>query len=183
MTTETRILDGLREFDRWNQQAILAVFALFGIPGSYADFGCGTGAMVRAARGLGVDAIGVDLDPGPDMVTWDLRTHFDAGRTFDLVTSIETAEHIDPDAAGTFLDTLVRHTSERGIIVFTAAPPGQEGHGHVNCQSGQYWRSRFFDRGFDRDMAMTTALALVWGYSTGPMMHLPSNLQVMRRYR
>lgn len=176
------MLPALAEFDRWNQQAILAVFALFGIPDSYADFGCGTGAMVRTALGMGVEAMGVDIDPGPSMLQWDLRTHLDLGRTFDLVTSIETAEHIDPECAGTFVDTIARHTSESGIVVFTAALPGQGGEGHVNLQPPTYWRALFYDRGLEFRRDKTVMVASIWHLTTGPLMHLPANLQVFTRY-
>jgi hypothetical protein len=36
-------------------------------------------------------------------------------------------------------------------IVFTAAPPGQGGTGHLNEQPAEYWISRFARRGMRRD--------------------------------
>jgi hypothetical protein len=34
------------------------------------------------------------------------------------------------------------------VIVFSAAPPGQGGHDHVNERSYDYWRALFYRRGY-----------------------------------
>ncbi|MDP6884692.1 MAG: hypothetical protein QF830_11185, partial [Rhodospirillales bacterium] len=43
--------------------------------------------------------------------------------------SLEVAEHLPPDAAETFVATLVAHGR---LVLFSAAPPGQGGLNHVN---------------------------------------------------
>jgi hypothetical protein len=68
------------------------------------------------------------------------------GRTFDLVQSLEVAEHIDPSYAELFIDNLVRHSN--GLICFSAAPPGQGGAFHVNEQPYDYWRAMFEQRSY-----------------------------------
>src|SRR5512142_2671543 len=92
---ERRWLTGLAEFDRGNRLAFLAICAGFGEPATYLDIGCGTGAMVLAARQLGVDAWGVDILPNESQYVHarNLEQPLDLARTFDLVTSIEVAEH------------------------------------------------------------------------------------------
>lgn len=122
---------------------------------SVADFGCGTGAWLAAWQQLGVaDVVGCD---GPHVNAAQLR--FDAarfvaadltrpvrlGRRFDLVQSLEVAEHLPPEAAPTFIDTLVAHGA---LVLFSAAVPGQGGEHHVNERPPEYWRELFRQRGF-----------------------------------
>jgi hypothetical protein len=44
-------------------------------------------------------------------------------RRFDLVQSLEVAEHITPAASEAFVEDLARH-AER-FVLFSAAPPGK----------------------------------------------------------
>src|SRR3990170_4394675 len=99
-------LEGLKEFDAGNRLALMAVFAAFGEPISYLDVGCGTGAMVKLARQLGIKAHGVDLllNESEWVRQHDLSYPFEWGWQFDLVTSIEVAEHIQPEFAETFCE-------------------------------------------------------------------------------
>jgi cyclopropane fatty-acyl-phospholipid synthase-like methyltransferase len=181
---EAKWLDGLREFDGQNTNAIMAVFSVFGIPKSMIDFGCGSGVMVNFARAIGVEAFGVDQLSlrGDYFFQHDLTQVPDfLPDPVDLVLSIETAEHLPEEAADTFCDTLATRVSERGILVFTAAMPGQKGHGHLNCQHGDWWRRKFYDRGLEWDQEKTWRLALAWRVTWMSMHHLEANLQVFRR--
>ena len=69
------------------------------------------------------------------------------GAKFELVFCVEVAEHIDAEYEEIVLDNIVMHACK--WIVFTGAPPGQTGLGHVNCRSKEYWADRFGERGFD----------------------------------
>lgn len=180
---EKRWLSGLAEFDRGNELALLAVFAAFGIPTSYIDVGCGTGAMVKIARALGVDACGVDILPHeePYLYKQDLNTFCDLGRKFALVTSIEVAEHITPEGADILCDTLARHVADGGILVLTAAPPGQQGDGHINCQPPLYWRAKLETRGLRHDDAATKRLFEMWRRTHWATHWCEDNLQVFKR--
>ena len=71
----------------------------------------------------------------------DLSQPLDLGRRFDLVQTLEVAEHIKAAAAATFVENLVKHSS--GIVLFSAAPPGQGGEFHINEQPYDYWRALF----------------------------------------
>ena len=68
------------------------------------------------------------------------------GRRFDLVQSLEVAEHLPGSASAAFVALLVRHS--RGLILFSAAPPGQGGENHINEQSYDFWRGHFRDWGY-----------------------------------
>ena len=119
------------------------------------DVGCGQGTWLAVLQRLGVeDVLGVDGDyvdrallqiPADRYVPLDLRGRFDLGRTFDLVISLEVAEHLPPKAADAFVASLVSHAP---IILFSAAIPGQTGTGHVNEQWPDYWAERFKRHGY-----------------------------------
>jgi cyclopropane fatty-acyl-phospholipid synthase-like methyltransferase len=169
----------LREFDRWNRRALLTIWALLGRAETYIDFGSGSGAMVRLARGCGVDAIGVDVIAEPPDVIHDLRRPLELGRKFQLATCIEVGEHLSPDAVDTFCQNIVGHMiDEGGWLVFTAALPGQTGDNHVNLTPPYKWREKLDDHGLSYHIDATVRLAALWTLTTGSLHHLPANLQV-----
>lgn len=180
---EERWLNGLHEFDRGNRLALFAIFAGFGEPVSMLDVGCGTGAMVLAARQLGVDAWGVDILPNdsPHIHRRDLEQPLDLGRAFDLVTSIEVAEHIHLERADLLCDTYARHLKAGGMFVLTAAAPGQIGDGHVNCQDKAWWRDRLTSRGLKYEEWATKRLVTLWTETHMATHWLEQNLQVFTR--
>ncbi len=116
-------------------------------PRSVLDLGCGQGEWLEA---FGVDDfVGVDI-AAPEregFIRHDLTTKLDLGRTFDLVISLETAEHLPEEAADTYVESIVRHTDE--AVLFSAALPGQEGLHHVNCQPHEYWHWKFHQHGLE----------------------------------
>lgn len=124
-------------------------------PTSVLDVGCGLGAWLHVAKQLGTDTVqGVDgpwidttmLAIPPEMfLAQNLDTALSLDRQFDLVISLEVAEHISAPAADIFIDNLVRHGD---IVLFSAAIPFQGGHGHINEQWPSYWAEKFRTRGY-----------------------------------
>ena len=124
--------------------------------GSLLDVGSGHGAWVAEWMCNGVtDVLAVDGDyvnsgqlaiPADKFRAHDLSTQLDCRRRFDLVQSLEVAEHIAAEHADLFIDNLVRHGD---VVLFSAAVPHQGGEHHVNEQPPQYWRERFAKRGYD----------------------------------
>jgi Methyltransferase domain len=120
------------------------------------DVGCGRGIWVDEWRRSGVeDAFGVDGDyvsadrlaiPKECFAAFDLSEPIRLGRRFDLVQSLEVAEHIPASKAEIFIDNLVAHSD---VILFSAAVPGQGGEFHINEQPYEYWRGKFALRGFE----------------------------------
>jgi hypothetical protein len=78
-------------------------------------------------------------------VRQDLTQPIDLGIQADLVVCLEVAEHLPPEAAPVLVDTLCRHGKR---ILFSAAPPGQGGTGHLNEQPPAYWAELFARHGY-----------------------------------
>lgn len=173
--------EALAAFDEWNGRCLLAAFALFGVPGSYLDLGCGTGAMVLVARQLGVAALGIDAaaDEAAGMLIADLTQPLELGQQFDLISCVEVAEHIEPAYERTLVASIARHLAPGGLLIFTVAQPGQPGDHHVNAVGGKHFEHLFYDEGVKVNLTATLALSLLWRYCGGPLSHhLPANLTV-----
>ena len=122
---------------------------------SVVDVGCGIGAWLECAKALGATNVrGIE---GPwinkrvarvdtrDLQIHDLEVRLAVGRKFDLVISLEVAEHLSPPRARSFVDDLC----ELGdMILFSAAIPGQGGKHHINEQWQSFWAKQFFDNNF-----------------------------------
>jgi SAM-dependent methyltransferase len=124
-------------------------------PNSVVDVGCGTGAWLSvfhrtgAERILGIDGDYIDrqtlLIPGDRFLGRDIGRPLELNQRFDLVISIEVAEHLPAQCADDYIDNL---TSLGDVIVFSAAIPNQGGIGHVNEQWPEYWKAPFEARGY-----------------------------------
>lgn len=125
-------------------------------PASVLDVGCGVGSWLAewASHGL-TDLLGIDgeyIDNATLRIEQsqfravDLRQGFTLDRTFDLVQSLEVAEHLDGSCADAFVDSLARHSD---TVLFSAAIPGQRGFHHVNEQWPSYWAAKFARAGFN----------------------------------
>jgi SAM-dependent methyltransferase len=121
---------------------------------SVVDFGCGQGAWLSVWRKKGASVLGVDgpyVDQRKLMIdndefrTADLSEPIDLGQRFDVVQSLEVAEHLPYSRASEFINTL---TSHGPFVMFSAAVPGQGGEHHINEQPLEYWREKFRDRGY-----------------------------------
>jgi len=85
------------------------------------------------------------LIPTEDFTAVDLSKRFDLGRRYDLVSSLEVAEHLPPSASEVFISSLVTHSD---LILFSAATPGQGGENHVNERPLWYWQGVFAKHGY-----------------------------------
>jgi hypothetical protein len=122
---------------------------------SVCDVGCGVGTWLRRWREHGVeDILGIDGDyvdrdqlmiPAANFLSADLRLPVRGGRRFDLVTSMEVAEHLPQERAESFVADL---TALAPVILFSAAIPGQGGTDHINERWQDYWAGLFNQAGF-----------------------------------
>jgi SAM-dependent methyltransferase len=136
--------------NRYSAERILNILWDYMQPSSVLDVGCGIGTWLATLQSRGVkDVCGID---GPWLNADNLRCDrslvqvcdfeagFNLGRRFDLVICLEVAEHLAPNAAEHFVETLTKHSP---AILFSAAIPFQGGYHHVNEQFLPYWIERF----------------------------------------
>jgi hypothetical protein len=132
--------------------AIVVPLVMSALPvGTVLDVGGGNGVWARVWEAYGALATLVDGDyvQAPlveDFQPRDLSQPLDLGRRFDLVQSLEVAEHLPEASARDFVASLVRHGD---VVLFSAAVPGQGGEHHVNEQPPEYWRALFAEQGYD----------------------------------
>jgi SAM-dependent methyltransferase len=114
-------------------------------PEPVVDVGCGDGAWLSVFRELGVNhRFGLDGDyvdrrllqiPQDQFSATDLSLPFRLPCTFDLAVSLEVAEHLPPQSAEDFVDSLTRLAP---VVLFSAAIPLQGGTHHLNEQWPDY---------------------------------------------
>ena len=156
------------------EQIVPVLSALLPI-NSVVDFGCGQGAWLSVWREAGARVTGVDgpyvdqqhlMIDADEFHAADLSQPIDLARRFDVVQSLEVAEHLPSSQASEFIGTL---TSHGPLVMFSAAVPGQGGEHHVNEQPLEYWREKFRERRY---------VAIDWVRPT-----VSANLQVQHWYR
>jgi SAM-dependent methyltransferase len=126
-------------------------------PKSVIDIGCGIGNFVSEFKKhgindvLGVDGEWTDINAIKDnvglnnFVSHDLTKIFETSRKYDLVISLEVAEHIANCFSDEFVESLTRSGDE---IIFSAAIPHQGGQNHINEQWNDFWVSKFLEKGY-----------------------------------
>jgi SAM-dependent methyltransferase len=124
---------------------------------SVVDFGCGLGTWISAFKNNGVsDILGLDgkwcnksllfknIDTKEFKIV-DLEKPIHLDKTYDLVISLEVAEHLSKNAADTFVQSLANAGK---VILFSAAIPEQGGFNHINEQWVSYWEDKFRKHGY-----------------------------------
>jgi glycosyltransferase involved in cell wall biosynthesis len=158
-------------------------------PKTAIDVGAGPGQLVEKLRELGVDACGFDgsehaferADENVRPYLWqeDITLGLHSTAIHDLVICTEVAEHIPAEYADVLVRKLCNTCAIDGAIVFTAAPPGQGGHDHINEQPFSYWEAKFGAEGFAVDRDKTEQLRREWLH----LMRMPwyaQNVRVLR---
>jgi hypothetical protein len=137
----------------WTEKLVCDYLVSACHPRTAIDLGCGAGLFVQYLNAKGVDAYGVEaadlrsIQPLPDkFIQQDLRVTFDLEQHFDLVLCLEVAEHIDAAFEPMLFENIHRHAGK--YLLFSAAVPGQEGHGHVNEHTEEYWFTVLRELGF-----------------------------------
>lgn len=154
-------------------------------PRSVVDVGCGVGTWLAAFRELGCeDVVGVDGEyvdrrllqiPADRFLTFDLTRDLRLDRQFDLVVSLEVAEHLPRECVETFVDSLA---SLGGVVLFSAAIPFQGGVHHVNEQWPDYWAAHFRRRDF---VVLDPIRRLVWSNDAVEYFYAQNLLMFARR--
>jgi SAM-dependent methyltransferase len=150
------------EFFRWlddaavrSAEAVVPIVLELVPVESVADVGCGRGAWLSVfsrlgvGRFLGIDGPYVDLDslaiPRESFLAHDLTMPLTVDGRFDLVVSLEVAEHLPAESARSFVELLTRLGP---VVLFSAAVPGQGGTDHVNEQWPEYWAAMFAEHSY-----------------------------------
>ncbi len=121
---------------------------------SVVDFGCAAGTWLAAAKELGAtDLTGIEGSWADNwvndtiisrndfsLVLQNLEEPVRVTKEYDLAVSLETAEHLRPRRAETFVEDLCAASKK---ILFSAAIPGQGGNNHFNEQWPSYWTAIF----------------------------------------
>ena len=126
-------------------------------PRSVVDVGCGIGTWLSIWKDLGVENVmGIDgsyvlpkdlLIPTANFHAMDLKSPTnDFNIQFDIVESLEVAEHLPREVAERFVSFLC---SLGSVVLFSAAIPFQGGVDHINEQWPEYWIELFRQRGFE----------------------------------
>lgn len=180
-------MNGLTMMDKFNIRHFMTLVGLIGIPESYLDVGCGTGATVKIATRIGIEAFGVDQlveeSWGTNFYHHNLVNPFALPHPVNLVTCFEVAEHLHETAHATLCDTLCSNLREgRGnYLVFSAARPGQGGTGHIACRPAEYWGDQFSLRQLNFNLDITMALGLLWSNIRTPLNYLWDNVMVFEK--
>jgi SAM-dependent methyltransferase len=124
-------------------------------PQSIIDVGCGVGGWLSVFKKLGVNSIlGIDGQyvedilqiPRENFLPMDLRNPGPMNdKYFDLVISLEVAEHLPEKYSDQFVGFL---TKLGPVVLFSAAIPFQPGTDHCNLQWPGYWASLFQNKGY-----------------------------------
>lgn len=125
---------------------------------TFLDIGCGPGGQIEIAKGLGLQAYGLDGDPvmaeNPNVQLCDFSITKVGPETikslpesgfFDIGWSIEFLEHVNSEFVPNFMPAFALCK----YVVVTHATPGQGGFHHVNEQLFDYWEKIFKEYGLD----------------------------------
>jgi len=145
----------LRERTRRSARVVVPLILELVEPRSVVDVGCGIGIWLSVFKEHGVtDVLGIDGNhisrdiseiEAEQFLACDLTERLEINRQFDLVVSLEVAEHLPSESAELFVDSLTRLGP---VILFSAAVPFQGGTHHVNEQWPDYWVRLFGARGY-----------------------------------
>jgi len=136
-----------REKERSSRQVAEIIDHYFDFD-SVLDIGCGMGLYLYELSRLNKEVYGCDssLD-GIAMASKEIFVFYaDAtkplivNRDFDLVICFEVAEHIQKRYSGQLVQNCVKYGKR---VLFTAAPKGQGGVGHINEQPTAFWVDLF----------------------------------------
>lgn len=167
-----------------------AIFRQFK-PKYVVDYGCGPGMLIERLSEFGVETVGFEGSKhGIDYARDAIRARIDHKDILDiprdialqpakfavhcLVVCTEVAEHLDAKDADHLVNVICSNLCP---VIFTAAPPGQDGHHHVNCQPMHYWIEKFRAHGLIPDHKATEQLQLRWS-GLKRLSHMPKNLMV-----
>ena len=157
---------------------------------SIVDFGCGVGSILEGAFSAGCkDLLGIEISFAEakqyfvkiiesHIIYGDVTNDLHLNRKFDCCTSFEVAEHLSPFSSSNFVNNLTKYSDK--YIIFTAAPPGQPGTGHINCRDKHFWVEKIENKGFRFQEHMINEIQIAWKIFDAPD-YVLRNLMVFQK--
>ncbi|GAC1543172.1 MAG: hypothetical protein NVS3B12_31560 [Acidimicrobiales bacterium] len=140
--TDRAYLSGYERYDRDTSNANVAAYLAWRyLPATTSlDVGCATGFVVEALRELGVDAKGVDISQyAVDHAALGAAGHIRQGDlrhglgfpdgSFEVVTALETLEHLPPDEVPKAISEIARVTRKWVLCTIPSFGPNRNGPG------------------------------------------------------
>ena len=127
-----------------------------------ADFGCGLGDYVFLLKKENIDCDGFDGNPNTQLLTnnvcniQNLSVPFILKKKYNWIISLEVGEHIPKKYEEIFINNL--HNNNTDGIIISWALPNQPGYGHFNCQSNEYVKNKFIEKGYTNDIELELEL-------------------------
>jgi len=125
---------------------------------SFLDIGCGPGGMVELAEKYGLKAYGIDGDytverynPNKFLIHDFTKGPAPVTSQYDLAWSVEFVEHVYEE----FVPNYMKAFQQCKYAMITYAPPGKDGHHHVNLKEEDYWIDTFSEYGFNYNEEIT----------------------------
>ncbi len=160
-------------------------------PKSVVDIGCGIGTFIYCFKQEGIrDVLGIDGSwvnkvlvnkflTEEEFLEKNLEEKLVLDRKFDLVISLEVAEHLSEESAGIFVDNLI---SSGNLILFSAAIPLQGGQNHINEQWLDYWQEKFLKHGYYLQDVIRPIFwdnpKVFWWYKQNMVLFTPKNYKL-----
>lgn len=149
---------------------------------SVCDVGCGVGTWLATALELGAERVRGFEGPwvkgnalainASCIVTQDLECDVMDRERYDLVISLEVAEHLSADRAPSFVRDL---TALGDAVLFSAAIPNQGGTNHINERWQSYWAELFKAQEYDAFDAVRPAIwqmsEIKWWYRQNTLVY------------
>lgn len=139
----------------WRQQCFtIWMHSLSSKPIKYATFmdvGCGRAESVDIARSFGLDARGCEIAPGRcerddvdllEIGAIDLPYETDS---FDIVTSMDVLEHIEPENVLKCLDEILR-IARHIVLIGVPSTPTTDPRDHQTVEPPRWWKHRLRER-------------------------------------
>ena len=138
-------------------------------PKTVLEFGCGVGWYCEFFANHGVETVH-GIEPAPmdperfshencKQFTWDATIHPEPEGIlpeYDLIFSVEVMEHVHRDHHKKMFDYFVSKNPR--LVVFSAATPGQGGHGHIAERHEIEWKDEWKVRGYVVDQELTAGI-------------------------
>ncbi|MCS3697038.1 class I SAM-dependent methyltransferase [Salinibacter ruber] len=126
------------------------------------DVGCAQGFLMEYLHescevwGVEVSEDVIEYLPNPLKPRVEIADFQEAEGNYDLVCCVEVAEHIEPARSEQLVEKICDLSTQ--YVYFTAAPPGQVGHGHINCRPHRHWVEWFKKQGWIVNESLTKTM-------------------------